>query len=115
MSFSITQRYNCIVIEFNGDVVGGPDAISLNEKLHELIDENWKNVVIDLKRVKLMNSSGLGMLIGALTTMRNAGGDLRVANASPKIEKLMKMSQLDSVFQKFESTEEAVTSFDQQS
>lgn len=115
MSFHITERYNCIVIEFNGDVVGGPDAVSLNEKLHELIDEGKKNVVIDLKSVKVMNSSGLGMLIGALTTMKNAGGDLRVANPSEKIRQLMDMTQLNSVFQNYDSTEDAVISFDTQS
>ncbi len=114
MSFNISERYNCIIIEFNGNVMGGPDAVSLNEKLHELIDEDKKNIVVDLSRVEMMNSSGLGMLIGALTTMRNSGGDLRIANPSPKIEELMSMTQLDSVFQNFNSTEEAVSSFEAQ-
>lgn len=94
--------------------MGGPDAVSLNEKLHELIDEDKKNIVVDLSRVEMMNSSGLGMLIGALTTMRNSGGDLRIANPSPKIEELMSMTQLDSVFQNFNSTDEAVNSFETQ-
>src|SRR5690625_5959307 len=67
----------------------GPDTVSLNEKLHDLIESGKTNVVVDLARVKFMNSSGLGMLIGALTTMRKAGGDLRIANASDKIESLL--------------------------
>ena len=112
MSFNISERYNSIIIEFNGNVMGGPDAVHLNEKLHELIDDEKKNIVVDLSRVEVMNSSGLGMLIGALTTMRNAGGDLRIANPSPKIEELIKITQLHTVFQKFDSTEEAVSSFE---
>ena len=112
MSFNISERYNCIIIEFNGNVMGGPDTVNLNEKLHELIDGGKKNIVVDLSRVEIMNSSGLGMLIGALTTMRNSGGDLRIANPSPKIEELLSMTQLDSVFQNFDSTDKAVESFE---
>jgi anti-sigma B factor antagonist len=111
MSFNISERYNCVVIEFKGNVMGGPDALALNEKLHELIDQGKKNAVVDLGRVKFMNSSGLGMLIGALTTMRNAGGDLRIANATEKIESLLMITKLITVFQHFRSLDEAVASY----
>lgn len=112
MSFKSNERWNCVVIEFSGNVMGGPDAVALNEKLHELIDSGKKNVVVDLSNVKFMNSSGLGMLIGALTTMRNAGGDLRIANATDKIESLLIITKLITVFQHFRSLDEAVKSFE---
>jgi len=112
MSFKSNERWNCVVIEFNGNVMGGPDAVSLNEKLHELIDSGKKNIVVDLSNVKFMNSSGLGMMIGALTTMRNAGGDLRIANATDKIESLLIITKLITVFQHFRSLDEAVKSFE---
>lgn len=112
MNFKVLERYNCIVLEFKGNVMGGPDAVNLNEQLHKLIDEGKKNVVADLGKVKFMNSSGLGMLIGALTTMRNAGGDLIIANASDKIESLLMITKLITVFQNFRSVDEAVKSFE---
>jgi anti-sigma B factor antagonist len=111
MSFDISERYNCMVIEFKGNVMGGPDAVSLNETLHDLIERDQKNVVVDLAKVNFMNSSGLGMLIGALTTMRKAGGDLRIANASDKIESLLIVTKLITVFNHFRSVEDAVESF----
>lgn len=114
MSFNISERYNCVVIEFKGNVMGGPDALNLNEKLHELIDQGKKNAVVDLSRVKFMNSSGLGMMIGALTTMRNAGGDLRIANATDKIESLLMITKLITVFDHYRSLDEAVESFSSQ-
>src|SRR5690625_5836123 len=112
MSFTISEKYNCVVIEFKGNVMGGPDTVSLNEKLHDLIESGKTNVVVDLARVKFMNSSGLGMLIGALTTMRKAGGDLRIANASDKIESLLIVTKLITVFKHFQYLDEAVNSFD---
>lgn len=114
MSFNTSERYNSIVIEFKGNVMGGPDAVSLNEKLHELIDAGKTNVVVDLGKVKFMNSSGLGMLIGALTTMRKAGGDLRIANATDKIQSLLIVTKLITVFKHFDSVDKAVESFNEE-
>jgi anti-sigma B factor antagonist len=111
MSFKVSERYNSVVLEFKGNVMGGPDAVTLNEQLHELIDQNKKNIVVDLGKVKFMNSSGLGMLIGALTTMRNAGGDLRIANATDKIESLLIITKLITVFQHFKSVDQAIDSY----
>ena len=91
--------------------MGGPDAVRLNEKLHELIEKDQTNVVADLSKVKFMNSSGLGMLIGGLTTMRKAGGDLRIANATDKIESLLVITKLITVFKHFRSLDEAIESF----
>ncbi|TVR32155.1 MAG: anti-sigma factor antagonist [Balneolaceae bacterium] len=112
MSFNVSERYNCVVIEFKGNVMGGPDAVNLNEQLHELIEKDKHNVVVDLGKVKFMNSSGLGMLIGALTTMRKAGGDLRIANAADKIESLLIVTKLITVFKHYKSLDEAIASFD---
>ncbi len=111
MSFNTSERYNSVVIEFKGNVMGGPDAVSLNEQLHELIDQDKTNVVVDLGKVKFMNSSGLGMLIGGLTTMRKAGGDLRIANATEKIESLLIVTKLITVFKHYKSVEEAADSY----
>lgn len=115
MSFSVAERYNSVLLEFKGDVMGGPMAVELNQKLHELIDEGKKNVIADLSRVKFMNSSGLGMLISGLTTMRNAGGDLRIANATDKIESLLIITKLITVFKHYKSVDEAIKSFDEAS
>ena len=111
MSFNTSERFNSVVIEFKGNVMGGPDAVSLNDKLHELINAEKTNIVVDLGKVKFMNSSGLGMLIGGLTTMRKAGGDLRIANATDKIESLLVVTKLITVFKHFKSVEEAAESF----
>ncbi len=113
MSFNVSERYNCVVIGFKGNVMGGPDAVNLNEQLHELIEQGKKNVVVDLSKVKFMNSSGLGMLIGALTTMRKAGGDLRICNAADKIESLLIVTKLITVFKHYKSLDEAIASFEE--
>ena len=111
MSYQTSERYNCVVIQFKGNVMGGPDAVSLNEELHALIDVDKTNVIVDLSKVKFMNSSGLGMLIGGLTTMKKAGGDLRIANAADKIQSLLVVTKLITVFKHFHSVDDAVASY----
>ncbi|MDE2731142.1 MAG: STAS domain-containing protein [Bacteroidota bacterium] len=111
MNFSVNEQYNAVVITLKGNVMGGPDGAKLHDRLHQLKDAGKKNVIVDLARVKFMNSSGLGMLISALTTMRNAGGDLRLANAADRIQSLLIVTRLITIFQHFESVSEAAESY----
>ncbi|RMF66312.1 MAG: anti-sigma factor antagonist [Calditrichaeota bacterium] len=100
-----------VVLELSGKIMGGPDASLLNEKLHELIEAGRTKVVADLDKVHWMNSSGLGILIGGLTTMRNNGGDLKLANITDRIQSLLMITKLLTVFETFDSVEAAVESF----
>jgi anti-sigma B factor antagonist len=114
MNFKVDEQYNAVVIELKGNVMGGPDGAGLLDKLHELKDQGKKNVVIDLGKVKFMNSSGLGMLISGMTTMRNAGGDLRLSNVADRIRSLLMITKLITVFKSFDTAEEAVASFEEE-
>lgn len=111
MELTTTQQGNVTVIAIKGNLMGGPDATALNTKVHELIDSGRRNIVVDLGGVEFMNSSGLGLLIGSLTALRNAGGGLKVAQASEKITALLRISKLSSFFEQFSSVAEAVESF----
>ncbi len=111
MKFKTVQHGNVTVIEVAGNLMGGPDAATLNTKLHELIEAGKKQVVVDLSGVEFMNSSGLGLLIGSLTAMKNAGGTLKLANTSEKIAAVIKITKLTPIFESYRSVQEAVTSF----
>ena len=105
------EKYGAVVLEIKGHVMGGPEAQDFNDLLHGLLDEEKKNVVIDLASVKFMNSSGLGMLISGFTTMKNGGGFLKLANATDKINSLLVITKLITIFEHFDSVDGAVESF----
>lgn len=111
MNYNVDERYNAVVVTLKGNVMGGPDGQKLHDTLHELKEQGKRHIVADLGKVKFMNSSGLGMLISALTTMRNAGGDLRLANVADRIQSLLVITKLITVFRHFESVDEAVQSY----
>lgn len=111
MNYKIKEHYNCVVLELSGKVMGGPQAENFRNALHKLIDEGKKEVIANLSKVKFMNSSGLGILIGGLTTMRNAGGDLIICGADQKIKNLLVVTKLITVFDHYRSLEEALDAY----
>ncbi len=111
MNYTINERYGTVVIELKGKVMGGPDAETFRNDLHNLIEEDKTNVVVDLSSVKFMNSSGLGILIGGLTTMRNAGGDLKICGATDSVRSMLMVSQLLKVFDHYETLEDALAAY----
>jgi|SRR5712671_3257014 len=111
MKLSSKETDGVVVVTLSGSVLGGPDATALNDALHRLTEKRKKRVVVDLTGVQSMNSSGLSMLITALATMKNAGGELKVAGASKKIESLLTITKLSRVFELHPSVRKAVSSF----
>ena len=111
MDIRSTHHDGVIVVALEGDALGGPDGSALHDTLHAERGDGPLKAVVDLGGVRHMNSSGLGMLIGALTTARNTGGDVRLTGASERVQTLLRVTQLDGVFQSFTSADEAVASF----
>ena len=99
------------ILTFKGDLLGEPDTTQVREKIHSLVNDEVKHVVIDLGSVNYMNSSGIGTLIAALTTMRNGGGDLRLANVGGKVQNLFVITQLVKVFDTYETVDRALASY----
>ena len=110
MKFKDMLEGDVVILEVSGKIMGGDETTMFHGKVHEYINNNKKNVVVDLEKVDWMNSVGLGMLISAFTTVKNAGGKLVLANIT-KIESILTITRLISVFENFESRQEAIDSF----
>lgn len=100
-----------IILELSGKIMGGPDAGLLNDKLHDLVEANQTKVVANLAKVNWMNSSGLGILIGGLTTMKNNNGNIKLACVTDRIQSLLMITKLTTVFETYDTVEEAVQSY----
>jgi anti-sigma B factor antagonist len=110
MKFTDTFEGDIAILEVSGKIMGGEETTMFHGKIHEYINTNKKNFVVDLKNVDWMNSVGLGMLISALTTVKNSGGRLVLANIT-KIESILTITRLISVFEHYDSQDEALKSF----
>jgi len=99
------------VLTISGNMMGGPETMALHDKIKSLGADGIKRVVIDLKGVKWMNSSGLGVLMACMSTLNNSGGKLKLASVTEKVKSLLVITQLMRIFDTFESAERAVASF----
>lgn len=108
MKLSSREQDGVVVLEPKGKIMGGPDATALKESIRDYVNANKKKVVIDLAEVDWMNSTGLGIMISCLKTVKEAGGDLKLSNVTDKIKSLLTITKLVTVFDSYDSTDEAV-------
>ncbi|MCB0264926.1 MAG: STAS domain-containing protein [Calditrichaeota bacterium] len=111
MSLLKEQQNDVTVLRLQGDVMGGPEAVQINDEINQLLDNSTLKVVIDLAKVQRMNSSGLGILINALSTFKKNGGDLKLASPTPIVQNLLKITRLNSLFESYDTVDAAVASF----
>ncbi len=111
MPIKETMNGQVAVLELKGKLMGGSETMAVHDKCKELVANDIKKVVIDLGKVSWMNSTGLGALMGSMTTLRNADGDLKLARVTEKVKSLFMITKLITIFDTFETVEEAVDSF----
>ena len=98
------------VLSLSGKMMGGPETTALHDHIRGLMKDGISKVVIDLGGVKWINSSGLGVLMAAMTTLKNSEGQMKLANVTEKVESLLMITQLIRIFETFDSVDRAVSS-----
>ena len=102
---------NVLVVHLSGELMGGEATLAFQKRIEEAIREEHVNVVVDMADVKWMNSAGLGILMGCLTTLRGSDGDLRLVNVPERVRRPLEITKLDGVIGIFASMKDAVQSF----
>ena len=111
MKLTHREQDGVVILEPKGKIMGGPDATLLHDQIHEMIAQKKLRVIIDLSKVDWMNSTGLGILIAGLTTLRDNKGDLKLACVTDKIQSLLTITKLITVFEAYDTVELAIASF----
>lgn len=101
-----------VVVEINGKITIGEGDVALRNTIKELLEQGKKKIVIDMKHVSYMDSSGVGELASAYTTTKKEGGELKLANLNTKVHDLLQLTTLISIFEVYDSTAEACASFE---
>lgn len=98
------------ILSLSGKMMGGPETTQLHDRIRSLINDKITKVVIDLGGVKWINSSGLGVLMATMTTLKNSGGELKLAKVTEKVESLLMITQLMRIFDTYETVDRALSS-----
>jgi anti-sigma B factor antagonist len=99
------------IIDLNGKLMLGDPTQRLHDKVNSLLQQGRKNIVLNLGEVAAVDSGGLGELVRTLTTMQKHGGSLKVANLPKRVQDLLVMTRLVTVFDTYEDETAALKSF----
>lgn len=99
------------VLSIRDAILTGPDVAPFHERVKALAKDGVCRVVVDFSRAPWFGSAMLGALIGSVTTLRRAGGDLRLAGLTDRMMDVLRVSHLERVFQTLNSADQGVESF----
>ena len=111
MKIKIRKTDSVAIIDLSGKLMGGPDADVFKETIKQLIQEGYKNVLVNLAHVPWVNSTGLGILIAGYTTLKREGGILKLTHVTDRIESILMITKLGTIFESFSDEEAALNSF----
>jgi anti-sigma B factor antagonist len=111
MQISERESGAVTILDLSGKVTLGEGDALLKDKLHSLLHQGKKNVLLNLGDVSYVDSAGLGAIVAAYTTMAKEGGSLKLSNVTKKLQDLLSITKLLTVFETFDSEDEAVRSY----
>jgi len=117
LTYHTRQSGDVTILDLNGrlslgeEVAFGPGSgVVLGDRVRELAKKGQKRILLNLAGLTYVDSSGVGQLVGALTTARNQDGDVKLLKPSSQIVGLLKTTKLDTVFDIHEDEAEAIQS-----
>lgn len=105
------EREGIIILDLKGRLIVGEPVSSLREKVRELSDAGKLNIVLNLEHVDYIDSTGLGGLVISYTSLKKAGGALKILNLSKRNVELLVLTKLTTVFELFVDEQDAINSF----
>jgi len=108
MKSTIRDRADIRVIELSGKITIGTGDVKIRELISTALDEGKTKIVLDLAGVTAIDSSGIGEMVACYTTVTKRDGQLKLMRLSPKINDILQVTQLITVFDVFDDEDEAV-------
>lgn len=110
---TIIQRHHqdVTILDLAGNVKIGEDIVKLRQALRVLITEGEKKILLNLAGISQIDSSGLGELVAGYISLQKSGGELKLLNLTKRVNELMMITKLLTVFDSFEDEQEAIISF----
>jgi anti-sigma B factor antagonist len=110
---NITERQagDITILDMDGKVTIGEGSVALRTTIRRLLGEGKKKILLNLGSVSYVDSSGIGELVSSFTAVNKEGGSLRLLNLTQKIQDLLAITKLLTVFDVYESEAEALSSY----
>jgi anti-sigma B factor antagonist len=111
MKVSTRQVDGVVVMDMSGRITLGEGSVVLRDAVRELLSKGSKKILANLAEVNYIDSSGIGELVSAFTTVKNQGGELKLLNLTKKVHDLLQITKLYTVFDVKDNEAAAIKSF----
>jgi anti-sigma B factor antagonist len=111
MNVNRRQKGDVTILDLKGKITIGAGDIALRNAVQDALSSGSTNIVLNMKDVTTIDSSGVGELVSAYTTATNRGSKVKLANLPNKVQDILVITQLITVFDVFDNEDEAVASF----
>ena len=113
MSMKSTTRQvdGITILDLSGRITLGEGSVQLRDAVRDLLAKGSKNILLNLADVNYIDSSGIGELVSAYTTVRNQGGELKLLNLTKKVHDLLQITKLYTVFDVKDDEATAIASY----
>jgi anti-sigma B factor antagonist len=99
------------ILDLSGRITLGEGSVQLRDAIRDLVAQGQKNILLNLSEVNYIDSSGIGELVSAFTSVKNQGGQLKLLNLTKKVHDLLQITKLYTVFDVRDDEAHAVESF----
>ncbi len=111
MKVSTRQVDGVTILDLSGRITLGEGSVQLRDATRDLLSKGSKNILLNLGDVNYIDSSGIGELVSAFTTIRNQGGELKLLNLTKKVHDLLQITKLYTVFDIKDDEASAISAF----
>lgn len=111
MPINERKRNDVTILDLKGKITIGAAEEALRDAVHRVLGAGGQKLLLNLKDVTTIDSSGVGELVSSFTSATNRGAKIKLANLPPKINDILTITQLITVFDVYDSEDEAVASF----
>jgi anti-sigma B factor antagonist len=111
VKISTRQVDGVTVLDVSGRITLGEGSVQLRDAVRDLLSKGQKHILLNLGDVNYIDSSGIGELVSAFTTVKNQGGELKLLNLTRKVHDLLQITKLYTVFDVKDDEASAIASF----
>jgi anti-sigma B factor antagonist len=112
-NLTITERRSgeVIILDLDGNIRLGEGTMEFRQLIRQMVQNGEKNILLNLARISYIDSSGLGELVAALTSLQKADAEMKLLHLTRRVNELMMITKLLTIFDVYENEAEALKSF----
>ena len=111
MNINVRTEGDVTILDLEGNLVLGPAVSTFRDQLQELVEAGKRKILINLKSVGFVDSSGIGAMVGAHTSLESTGGQCKFSGAQPRVVQALTLTHMGEIFDMHEKEATALASF----